>query len=130
MGVIESHSGVESFDHKTVPMFGVNLLSTIWQALETKIGIFVGILFTVYLMQVSYYILFHPLSSIPGPFLAKFSNLWINIRYIRGSWHNDIVAVHRRYGNVARITPNKISFVDAQALKVIYGYSTGTEKVS
>ena len=77
-----------------------------------------------------YCIFLHPLSTIPGPFLAKFSNLWINIRYIRGSWHEDIVAAHRQYGDVVRITPNEVSFVDALALKVIYGYGTGTKKVS
>ncbi|KAF2247826.1 hypothetical protein BU26DRAFT_386762, partial [Trematosphaeria pertusa] len=62
----------------------------------------------------------HPLRGVPGPFLAKFSQAWRNIRYFRGSWHDDILGLHQKYGNVVRIAPNEISFVDAGALKKLY----------
>ena len=130
IGATEAHTWVAALNRDNMSMVAPNLIATIWRALETKTGIFIGIVLTAYLLQVSYYILLHPLSTVPGPFLAKFSNLWINIRYIRGSWHEDILAVHQQYGDVVRITPNEVSFVDVQALKTVYGYSTGTKKVS
>ena len=126
---ILANDPLEAFDFNTATMAVLNLLSPIWLGTETKIGIFIAVLLTSYLSYTLYCIFLHPLSTIPGPLLAKFSNLWINIRYMRGSWHEDILAAHRKYGDVVRITANEVSFVNAQALKVIYGYSTATKKV-
>ncbi|KAF1956096.1 cytochrome P450 [Byssothecium circinans] len=50
---------------------------------------------------------FHPLRNVPGPFLAKFTELWRTRRYFLGQWHDDIVELHREYGPVVRIAPNE-----------------------
>ncbi|PMD42183.1 hypothetical protein L207DRAFT_377650, partial [Hyaloscypha variabilis F] len=63
----------------------------------------------------------HPLSKIPGPFSAKFSGVWKNVRYFRSTWHTDILELHDKYGPVVRIAPNEVSFVDATALSAVYG---------
>lgn len=87
-------------------------------------------LFLLYwLLDIAYNCTFHPLRNVPGPRLAKFSESWRQIRYFRGSWHTDILDVHRRYGAVVRIAPNEVSFVDTAALKDIYGPWKNIEKV-
>lgn len=74
--------------------------------------------------------LFHSLSNVPGPKLASISQIWRNIRYFGGSWHDDVVSLHKKYGKVVRIAPNEVSFVDATALKSLYGMGKTSQKVS
>lgn len=64
----------------------------------------------------------HPLARVPGPFLAKFTGLWRTAHYFRGTWHDDILALHRRYGPVVRVAPDELSIVDAAATKQLYGH--------
>lgn len=72
-----------------------------------------------------YHALFGALSHIPGPFLAKFSSLWIILqcRFARRS--ESVLQQHRRHGNVVRIAPNNISFASRLALETIYGHKSG-----
>lgn len=75
-----------------------------------------------------YRLIFHPLASIPGPFWARLSGHWRNKRYWRGSWHDDILETHQKYGPVVRIAPNEISVVDQKALKLLYGHGHNAKK--
>lgn len=84
----------------------------------------------IYVAQIVYYLFVHPLHKIPGPFLARFSGIWRNVRYFRSTWHNDILELHEIYGPVVRIAPNEISFVDVKALPILYGHGTTARKVS
>lgn len=54
------------------------------------------LLVTLYLAQVGYYCFVHPLRKVPGPSLARYSQAWRNIRYFRGSWLQDVVALHEK----------------------------------
>jgi hypothetical protein len=76
-----------------------------------------------------YRLVFHPLAGIPGPFLARCSTVWQNYHYLRGSWHDDIRILHEKYGPVVRISHYEVSFVDADALKRIYGHQNPCKKV-
>lgn len=73
---------------------------------------------------------FHSLRKVPGPALASVSQLWRNIRYFRGTWHDDVVSLHQKYGKVVRIAPDEVSFVDGTALKSLYGMGKASQKVS
>ena len=84
------------------------------------------VIFTV----IAYRILLHPLSKFPGPFLAKVSGSWRNTRFWRGSWHDDVLELHRAYGPVVRVAPNELSIVDEKALKLLYGHGTKVLKTS
>ncbi|KAJ5203154.1 hypothetical protein N7449_005233 [Penicillium cf. viridicatum] len=75
----------------------------------------------LWILHALYNKFFHSLSKVPGPGLASVSQLWRNIRYFRGTWHDDVVSLHQKYGNVVRIAPDEVSFVDATALKSLYG---------
>lgn len=88
-----------------------------------------SILIAIVAAQIIYSILFHPLRNVPGPFFAKFTELWRTSRYLAGNWHYDICELHRKYGPVVRLSPNEVSFVDKEALTKLYGHSTGTKKV-
>ncbi|KAM0812517.1 putative Cytochrome P450 [Seiridium cardinale] len=77
-----------------------------------------------------YRLFLHPLSHVPGPFLAKLTGLWRSNKYFRGNWHEDILDCHRRYGRVVRIAPNELSVVDEQAMKDLYGHGHNAPKTS
>ncbi|KIV98381.1 uncharacterized protein PV09_09786 [Verruconis gallopava] len=82
------------------------------------------IILILWLLDIIYKCTFHPLAKVPGPFLARFSQAWRNIRYFRGTWHDDVVALHREYGRIVRVAPNEVSVVDTAALKHLYGHGT------
>ncbi|WPB08484.1 uncharacterized protein RHO25_013150 [Cercospora beticola] len=82
------------------------------------------------LLHFLYNAFFHPLRNVPGPVAARFSSLWLNRRYFRGSWLQDVVRLHEKYGPVVRIAPNEISFVDEGALKELYGHGKPSQKTS
>lgn len=65
------------------------------------------------------------LSSIPGPFLSRFTRLWFYFRVRAGDFHHENIALHQKYGPVARYAPGHYSFSGPEAVKAIYG--TGTE---
>jgi cytochrome P450 len=76
----------------------------------------------------TYRALLHPLAHIPGPFLAKFTGWWRHYHYFRGTWHDDILKVHRKYGRIVRIAPNELSVVDVDATKQLYGHGHNAPK--
>ncbi|KAH7025397.1 cytochrome P450 family protein [Macrophomina phaseolina] len=49
-----------------------------------------------------------PLSKYPGPFWASVTDLWL-------------IELHKQYGSVVRLKPNKLSISCPEAFKVIYG---------
>jgi len=81
------------------------------------------------LVNIIYNIFFHPFRHIPGPFLAKFSGLWRNHKQFRGTWHDDILDIHEKFGKVVRIAPDEVSFVDENGLKNLYGHGKKVLKV-
>ena len=114
-------TGAES---QTTPAFHLHLADYVS---FTNIGLIVG----AYLaLGAVYNIYLHPLRKIPGPLMAKLGQSWRNHKYLRGTWHDDIVDVHAKYGNVVRIAPDEVSFVDRQGLKSLYGHGKQVLKVS
>jgi hypothetical protein len=63
----------------------------------------------------------NPLRKVPGPFWAKFSNLWLVYHTRQGKMHRKIIEVHEKYGPLVRLGPHEISTSDIDSLKVIYG---------
>lgn len=93
------------------------------------LGFFLALTIALFSLII-YRILFHPLSRFPGPFVAKFSGFWRSKRYLRGSWHDDIVEVHRQYGRIVRIAANELSIVDEHAMKNLYGHGHNAAKTA
>lgn len=66
----------------------------------------------------------HGLNSVPGPFLAKFTNVWRLLEVRKGDFHNKAINLHKRYGDFVRLGPNAVSIADPHAIKGIYGYGS------
>ena len=67
-----------------------------------------------------YETLFSRLSSIPGPFLARITDLYRAAYTSRGDIDSTHRQWHEQYGTAVRIGPNTISFSDPDLIKVIY----------
>lgn len=69
------------------------------------------------------------LRHIPGPFLAKFTNLprlyWV---YKRNA-HDTHIALHKKYGKIVRMGPNMVSVGDATEVQNIYKMKGSFQKV-
>ncbi|TKX19161.1 cytochrome P450 monooxygenase-like protein 48 [Elsinoe australis] len=77
---------------------------------------------------VIYRLYFHPLAHLPGPFYARIAGYWRTIRYARGTWHDDILELHAKYGRVVRVAPNEVSVVDENAMRQLYGHGKNAPK--
>ncbi|MCJ1474776.1 hypothetical protein MMC13_003436 [Lambiella insularis] len=64
---------------------------------------------------------FHPLRSIPGPFLASFSRVWIVFKTAVGDMEHTQRRLHKKHGYLVRIAPNEVTCSDPEAIKIIYG---------
>jgi len=79
---------------------------------------------------------FHPLCSIPGPFLASISRAWIVFKTGTGDMEHTQRALHKQYGSdypctkaifpkanesgyLVRIAPNEVACSDPEAIQVI-----------
>lgn len=61
-----------------------------------------------------------PLKPIPGPFVAKFTNLWRFFDVWGGRPELTLRKLHQRYGSAVRIGPNIVSLSDPRLIKTIY----------
>ena len=80
------------------------------------------------LVYIVYQRFFHPLASVPGPFFASLSRLWM----IKHAWDGDMnvtmIDLHSKYGTLVRTGPNELSVSDLSAIKSIYGAGTKFRK--
>ncbi|KAJ5891004.1 Cytochrome P450 [Penicillium subrubescens] len=68
--------------------------------------------------------------SVPGPFLAKFSNLWRFIDVANGHAEATLYELHQKHGDYVRLGPKVVSVRDLDALKMIYGINKGYRKTN
>ncbi len=74
-------------------------------ALELAVALLAS-LCAVYVIQQT---VWSPLKAIPGPLLAKFSNLWQVYVYYFGKQADILRHVHNQYGPVVRVGPKHVS---------------------
>ncbi|CAP98183.1 Pc22g08950 [Penicillium rubens Wisconsin 54-1255] len=67
-------------------------------------------------------------TSIPGPLLAKITNLWRFIDVANGRAEVTLHNLHQKHGDYVRLGPNVVSVRNLDALKTIYGINKGYEK--
>ncbi|KIW40987.1 uncharacterized protein PV06_06586 [Exophiala oligosperma] len=63
------------------------------------------------------------LRSIPGPFLASFTDLWRFVKVNQLRFELTLQELHDRYGDLVRVGPNCISVGDPREIRQIYGIS-------
>lgn len=74
---------------------------------------------------VPYFTTYKHLSKVPGPFSAKFSNIWIGLSARNGQKFAQVDWAHRKYGKIVRIGFNHVSIADERGLNVVYGHGNG-----
>jgi benzoate 4-monooxygenase len=124
--------------HMSLPPFGFEIGSSVTIACAIAL-----VVLAVHL--VPYVVDRGGIKTIPGPWLAKFTDAWLG-RVAAGGHRSDIVReLHRQYGGsispvidsvlgslpprfvgtFVRIAPNHVSIADPDAFKVIYAHVTG-----
>lgn len=85
--------------------------------------------YTLLLLPVLYYVLPYlrnwSIRSIPAPFPAAWTNLWLMWQCRKGTRYLAVHEAHKKYGTLVRIQPNHVSIADADAIPQIYGHGNG-----
>ncbi|ORY75715.1 cytochrome P450 [Leucosporidium creatinivorum] len=76
------------------------------------------------LLRTLYRFFLSPLSSVPGPNLAKVSRLWKVGRALDGTIMSNLFDLHEKLGPLVRIGPNEVSVRSADDISLLYGFST------
>ncbi|KAF2804695.1 cytochrome P450, partial [Mytilinidion resinicola] len=66
----------------------------------------------------------HPLSKVPGPFLASITPLWLVYHSRALHRHRLEIDLHKTYGPIVRLSPNEVSLSDPKNIKLVYGASS------
>lgn len=69
----------------------------------------------------------HPLRGYPGPFLWTCFRLPYVVSTFRGDLHSRLDDFHVRYGDIVRIAPDELSYIDSRAWSDIYGTHKGLQ---
>jgi benzoate 4-monooxygenase len=96
----------------------LNALLTPW------IGLFIPLSITLYYI-IPYFTTYSSLAKIPGPFSAKFSNIWLVLSARRGQKYAAVDWAHRKYGRIVRVGYNHVSIANERALQTVYGHRNG-----
>lgn len=85
------------------------------------ISAFATTIFFYALCQITYRLSpLHPLSGIPGPFLARITDLNLVYHAYHGDEAQYVHLLHQRYGPVVRIAYDSVDFTNVSALEGIY----------
>ncbi|MCJ1454858.1 hypothetical protein MMC28_005211 [Mycoblastus sanguinarius] len=76
-------------------------------------------------IRLLYNLYLHPLSSYKGPAYLVASDVSLAFMQLRGTSHHALKKAHQKYGNVVRIAPNTLSFIEPSAWNDIYGHRKG-----
>ncbi len=85
--------------------------------------------FAVAVAYESWWLFRSPLKGIPGPFMAKLTNIWRLFFVTRKQFHRVLMDMHKQYGSVVRIGPNVLSLSDPQWIRIVYSTRGDFEKV-
>ncbi|ETS84606.1 hypothetical protein PFICI_02631 [Pestalotiopsis fici W106-1] len=79
-----------------------------------------GLIYAV--ARAAYNLWLHPLRHYPGPRLSAASGIPTVLMILRGQPHKEIANLHDQYGEIVRIGPNELSFVNAEAWENIFDH--------
>ncbi|KAF1950263.1 cytochrome P450 [Byssothecium circinans] len=78
------------------------------------------VLLLLSLLILSYRIGFHPLKSFPGPIGARVTSAYSFWYIWHRNFHTACLHLHKKYGSVVRVAPNRLVFSSVTALQDIY----------
>ncbi|KAK1468235.1 hypothetical protein CMEL01_00002 [Colletotrichum melonis] len=82
-----------------------------------------SVVFTIFLCRIVSAVR-DPLRHIPGPFLARFTRLWLFRQYCRADYEKTDRDLHNKYGRIVRIAPRQYSIDSLDAARTIYGHGS------
>ncbi|KAJ4986130.1 cytochrome P450 [Stagonosporopsis vannaccii] len=82
---------------------------------------YLGAATTLIIAKFLYNVFLHPLRHYPGPKIWAATRLMWARAMQSGDYHQQLHAMHKRYGPVIRVAPNELSFIAPEAWKDIYG---------
>jgi hypothetical protein len=100
----------------------LDLISWLWHN-----SLLVGAILVLYFLLQNW--LKPGLRSIPGPWLAKFSNIWRFQDVAKGRPDITLYKLHQKHGDYVRLGPTAVSVKNIEVLKTIYGINAGYAKV-
>ena len=59
--------------------------------------------FTLFLVKWAFDLVTDPLKDVPGPFLARFTKLWLLRQYVKGDFEKTNVELHEKFGKFQKI---------------------------
>jgi hypothetical protein len=71
-----------------------------------------------------YNVCFHPYAKYPGPFLARFTDLYAGYHAWKGDIHLDMWRCHQVYGDKVRYAPNRLNINTVTGLKSKFAIPT------
>ena len=74
---------------------------------------------------VPYFTTYKELRAIPGPFICKFSNIWIALGARKGQKYAWVDWAHRKYGKIVRVGFNHVSIATPEGLHTVYAHGNG-----
>ncbi|KAF6830347.1 cytochrome p450 [Colletotrichum plurivorum] len=75
----------------------------------------------IYASMLIYRGLFHRLNRFPGPFMARFSNLYVTFKiWNRMHLHEEVRRLHEKYGDVVRVGPTELSINKPGAINAVF----------
>jgi hypothetical protein len=93
--------------------------------LATLSGSVIGVGLAIYFIyNFVYNVFFHPYAKYPGPFLAKFTDLYSGYHAWKGDIHLDMWRCHEKYGDKVRYAPNRLNINTVTGLKSKHVTST------
>ncbi|GAP88679.1 putative cytochrome p450 monooxygenase [Rosellinia necatrix] len=95
---------------------------TLWSLARRSLLVLVAIALVQKCLTIVYNLYFHPLSSVPGPRLWIAFPILKKLRMVLGDAEFVTRDLHAKYGEVMRVSPNEVFFLNPQAWKDIYGH--------
>ena len=74
---------------------------------------------------VPYFTTYRHLRCVPGPFVAKFSIIWLALGARRGQKFAWVDSAHRKYGSIVRVGYNHVSIAEPEGLQTVYAHGNG-----
>lgn len=101
----------------------------LWEFLNTKQELTALVVGVTAVLVYQLYHTYSRLKHVPGPFVAKFTNLYRFILARRGFLHLYLDLAHKRYGPAVRFGPNLVCICDPEAIQTIFNLRGGFPKV-
>ena len=75
--------------------------------------------------SIIYNLFLSPLSKVPGPKLWAITQFPYSRLLVSGQGHKRMQKLHEKYGDVVRVAPNQVAFIDPRAWKETMGHRRG-----